>query len=196
MEKDGVLKYPHHRRQRRQDQAPVRQPLRHGQSTIDGIIRATNVLLAGKDFVVAATAGAAAGWPCGPRGMGANVIVTEVDPLQGPRGRHGRLPGHAHGRGRRRSATSSSPLTGDINVIRQGALSKMKDGAIVANSGHFNVEIDLDGAGEDSRRARDTIREFVEEYTAEERHGASTCSARDGSSTWPPPRATPPASWT
>ena len=73
---------PGHRRQRQQDQAPVRQPLRHGQSTLDGIIRATNILLAGRTVVVAGYGWCSRGIASRAQGMGANVIVTEIDPLR------------------------------------------------------------------------------------------------------------------
>ena len=80
-----------------------------GQSTIDGIVRATNVLLAGRTFVVAGYGWCGRGVAMRAKGMGAHVVVTEVDPLRGARGRDGRLPGAADGARPRRSATSSSP---------------------------------------------------------------------------------------
>ena len=133
-----------------------------GQSTIDGIIRATNVLLAGRKLVVAGYGCAGAAWPCGPRGMGAHVIVTEVDPLRALEAvmdGFGVMPMEAPPR----SATSSSRSTGDKGVIRREHLERMKDGAILANTGHFNVEIEIPALradGDESRAARPFVEEF------------------------------------
>ena len=97
--------------------------------------------------------------------MGAHVIVTEVDPMRGARGGDGGLRGDADARARPRSATSSCTATGDKNVITREHMERMKDGAILANTGHFNVEIEIaalrDARGRDARG----IREFVEEFT-------------------------------
>ncbi len=133
-----------------------------GQSTIDGIIRATNMLLAGKTFVVGGYGWCARGLAMRARGMGANVIVTEVDPLKA-------LEAVMDGF-RVMPMIEAAPigdifvtLTGDLNVIDKHHFEAMKDGAIVANSGHFNVEINIPSLEEmavDKRR----VRPFVDAY--------------------------------
>jgi adenosylhomocysteinase len=133
-----------------------------GQSTIDGIIRATNRLLAGSNFVVCGYGWCGRGVAMRARGLGANVIVTEVDPLPA-------LEAVMDGftvmpiRRAARIGDFFCTLTGDINVIRQEHFATMKDGAIVANSGHFNVELDLEGLKSISKSNR-VIRPFVEEF--------------------------------
>jgi len=118
-----------------------------GQSTIDGIIRATNRLLAGSVFVVCGYGWCSRGLAMRANGMGANVIVTEVDPLRA-------LEAVMDGFRVMPIAEASKigdffcTLTGDINVIRKEHFLVMKDGAIVCNSGHFNVELDIDGLAE------------------------------------------------
>jgi len=134
-----------------------------GQSTLDGIVRATNILLSGKTFVVAGYGWCARGLAMRARGMGANVIVTEVDPLKA-------LEAVMDGyrvmpmMDAAREGDIFCTLTGDIHVIDQHHFEVMKDGAIVANSGHFNVEINIPALEEmsDSKRL---VRPFVEEYT-------------------------------
>ena len=133
-----------------------------GQSTIDGIIRATNVLLAGKSFVVCGYGWCARGLAMRARGMGANVIVTEVDPLKA-------LEAVMDGF-RVMPMMEAAPLgdifvtlTGDINVVDKHHFEVMKDGAIVANSGHFNVEINIPALEEMSVGKR-LVRPFVEAY--------------------------------
>jgi len=133
-----------------------------GQSTLDGIVRATNILLAGKTFVVAGYGWCGRGLAMRARGMGANVIVTEVDPLPA-------LEAMMDGF-RVMPMGEAAPigdifctLTGDINVIDRPHIERMKDGAIVANSGHFNVEINipvLEELAVEKRRPR----EFIEQY--------------------------------
>lgn len=133
-----------------------------GQSTIDGIIRATNILLAGKTFVVVGYGWCARGLAMRARGMGANVIVTEVDPLKA-------LEAVMDGF-RVMPMEKAAPigdifvtLTGDINVVDKHHFEVMKDGAIVANSGHFNVEINIPALAEMSVDKR-LVRPFVEAY--------------------------------
>jgi adenosylhomocysteinase len=133
-----------------------------GQSTIDGIIRATNILLAGKTFVVAGYGWCGRGLAMRARGMGANVIVTEVDPLVA-------LEAVMDGF-RVMPMAEAAPigdifctLTGDINVIDRHHFEEMKDGAIVCNSGHFNVEVNIPALEELAKEKR-RIRQFVEEY--------------------------------
>src|SRR5438034_7007744 len=137
-----------------------------GQSTIDGIIRATNVLLAGKRFVVAGYGWVGRGVAMRARGMGAHVIVTEVDPMRA-------LEAMMDGFEVLSMSVAAEvgdvfvTATGDKGVIRQEHMVRMKDGAILANTGHFNVEIDipaLRGLAASTRPAR----EFVEEFTLED----------------------------
>jgi len=133
-----------------------------GQSTIDGIIRATNVLLAGKNFVIAGYGWCGRGLASRARGMGANVIVTEVDPLPAL---EAVMDGY-----RVMPMIEAAPIgdifctvTGDINVIDRQHFEVMKDGAIVANSGHFNVEINIP-ALESMASEKRLVRPFVEQY--------------------------------
>lgn len=134
-----------------------------GQSTIDGILRATNKLLAGSVFVVCGYGWCGRGVAMRARGMGARVIVTEVDPLKA-------LEAVMDGFDVMPIADAAKigdifvTVTGNINVISEKVFSKMKDGAIVANTGHFNVEIDIEGLERMSKSKR-LIRDFVEEYT-------------------------------
>jgi adenosylhomocysteinase len=133
-----------------------------GQSTVDGIVRATNILLAGKTFVVAGYGWCGRGLAMRVRGMGANVIVTEVDPLAA-------LEAVMDGF-RVMPMIEAAPigdifctLTGDINVIDREHFELMKDGAIVANSGHFNVEINIP-ALEEMAGERRKPRQFIEQF--------------------------------
>jgi len=134
-----------------------------GQSTIDGILRATNILLAGKNFVVCGYGWCGRGLAMRAHGMGANVIVTEVNPL---RSLEAVMNGY-----RVMSMDQAAEVgdifvttTGNINVIRSEHLQKMKDGAILANSGHFNVEIDIESL-EKLAVSRRKIRTNLEEYS-------------------------------
>jgi adenosylhomocysteinase len=134
-----------------------------GQSTIDGIVRATNVLLAGSSVVVSGYGWCGRGVAMRARGMGAHVIVTEVDPLKAL---EAVMDGYQVMPMKEASLVGDVfvTLTGDINVIRREHFETMKDGAIVSNSGHFNVEIDIEGLKKISKKKRN-MREFVEEYT-------------------------------
>jgi adenosylhomocysteinase len=134
-----------------------------GQSTLDGIIRSTNRLLAGSVFVVCGYGWCGRGVAMRAQGMGAQVIVTEMDPLKA-------LEAVMDGF-RVLPMDEAAPLgdffctlTGDIHVIREEHFQKMKDGAILANSGHFNVELDLEALDRISSGKRQ-IREFVEEFS-------------------------------
>jgi adenosylhomocysteinase len=135
-----------------------------GQSTVDGIIRATDILLAGKTVVVAGYGWCGRGFAMRCKGMGANVIITEVDPIKAL---EAAMDGYmvmpmikAAGLG-----DLFVTMTGDINVIRREHFEKMKDGAIVANSGHFNVEIDIPTLEKIAIKKREEVRRFVDEYT-------------------------------
>ncbi len=133
-----------------------------GQSTIDGIIRATNVLLAGRRFVVSGYGWTGRGVAMRARGMGAHVIVTEVDPL---RALEALMDGYEVLSIERAAEVGDvfCTATGDKHVISRGALERMKDGAILANTGHFNVEIDipaLEALAVSKRQARPNVDEF------------------------------------
>ncbi|MEE8604370.1 MAG: adenosylhomocysteinase, partial [Candidatus Aminicenantaceae bacterium] len=134
-----------------------------GQSTIDGILRATNILIAGLNFVVAGYGWCGRGVAMRASGSGAKVIVCEVDPLRA-------LEAVMDGfqvmslKDAANIGDVFVTVTGDKSVITREHFSKMKDGAIVANSGHFNVEIDIPELKSLSKKKR-TIRDFVEEYT-------------------------------
>jgi adenosylhomocysteinase len=133
-----------------------------GQSTLDGIIRATNVLLAGKTFVVCGYGWCGRGLASRASGMGAHVVVTEIDPLRGLEAvmdgyRVARLEDIAP------QADFVITVTGDYHVIDRRHLEKLKDGAIVANSGHFNDEINIEAMDELSTEVK-RVRPFVDEY--------------------------------
>ncbi len=137
-----------------------------GQSTIDGILRATNRLIAGSNFVVCGYGWCGRGVAMRAKGMGANVIITEVDPLRA-------LEAVMDGYRVMPMAEAVKvgdffvTVTGDINVIRREHFVLMKDGVILANSGHFDVEIEKNALEEMCKRKR-RIREYVDEYTLED----------------------------
>jgi adenosylhomocysteinase len=133
-----------------------------GQSTVDGIIRATNRLLAGSTFVVAGYGWCGRGVAMRASGMGAKVIVTEVDPL---RALEAVMDGYQVMPMLKAAKLGDffCTVTGDIRVLRQEHFEAMKDGVVICNSGHFNVEIDLESLAEMSKGKRQ-IRENVEEY--------------------------------
>jgi len=162
MEKSGVLKFPILAVNDAETKHFFDNRYGTGQSTIDGILRATNRLMAGSVFVVSGYGWCGKGLAMRAKGMGAHVIVTEVSPL---RALEAVMDGY-------RVATMAQAaqegdifctVSGNVNVIRKEHFLKMKNGSIVANSGHFNVELDLEGLREItvSRRA---IRDFVEEF--------------------------------
>ncbi len=134
-----------------------------GQSTMDGVIRATNILIAGRTVVVAGYGWCSRGIASRAAGLGANVIVTEVDPL---RALEAVMDGF-----RVMPMLEAAPIgdifitaTGDINVLDTHHFERMKPGAILANSGHFNVEINLRGLADMSDGKPRLVRPFVEEY--------------------------------
>lgn len=137
-----------------------------GQSTIDGIVRATNILLAGKTFVVAGYGWCGRGLASRARGMGSNVIVTEIDPLKA-------LEAVMDGYRVMKMEDAAKigdifvTLTGDINVIDEHHFAVMKDAAIVCNSGHFNVEINIPSLDKMSKNKR-LVRPFVDEYVTKD----------------------------
>jgi adenosylhomocysteinase len=163
MERDGVLQFPIISVNDADTKHLFDNRYGTGQSTVDGIIRATNRLLAGSAFVVSGYGWCGRGVANRAKGHGAHVIVCEVDPL---RALEAVMDGFQV-----MPIAKAAPLgdffctlTGDINVIRREHFLLMKDGAMVANSGHFDVELDLPGLAEASAAHR-PIRDFVEEFT-------------------------------
>jgi adenosylhomocysteinase len=163
MEREGVLAYPIVAVNDADTKHLFDNRYGTGQSTIDGILRATNVLLAGKVFVVAGYGMCGRGVASRARGMGAHVVVTEVDPL---RALEAVMDGY--------QVLPMGPaaeigdvfvtVTGNTAVIRREHFARMKDGAILANAGHFNVEIDLPALAA-LARSRRAMRPLVEEFT-------------------------------
>ncbi|TAM57745.1 adenosylhomocysteinase [bacterium] len=176
MEKDGVLPFP---------VVAVNDALtKHmfdnrygtGQSTLDGIIRATNVLLAGRTVVVAGYGWCGRGVATRAKGMGAHVIVTEIDPIKAL---EAVMDGFAV-----MPMAQAAPLgdlfitlTGDLHVVNASHAEKMKDGAIICNSGHFNDEIDIPGI-ERLAKAKSKPRTFVDQYTLAD--GRKICILGEG----------------
>jgi len=162
MAADGVLKYPIIAVNDAKTKHFFDNRYGTGQSTMDGIIRATNRLIAGASFVVCGYGWCGRGLAMRARGMGANVIITEIDPLAS-------LEAVMEGftvmpiRKAAKIGDFFCTVTGNINVIRKDHFEIMKDGAIVCNSGHFNVELDIEGLKSISKSTK-TIREFVQEY--------------------------------
>ncbi|MFH1414553.1 MAG: adenosylhomocysteinase [Elusimicrobiota bacterium] len=163
MERDGALKIPVIAVNDAKTKNLFDNRYGTGQSTVDGIIRATDILLAGKDVVAAGYGWCGRGFAMRARGMGANVIVTEIDPVKAI---EAKLDGY---RVMPMAAAAKigdlfCTLTGDINVIRVEHFKAMKDGAIVCNSGHFNVELDVAGLQKTAKKVRKNVRGFVDEY--------------------------------
>jgi adenosylhomocysteinase len=163
MERDGSLKYPIVAVNDAYTKYLFDNRYGTGQSTIDGILRATNSLLAGKNFVVGGYGWCSRGIAMRAQGLGANVIVTEVQPTRA-------LEAVMNGL-RVMSMDKAAAIgdifvtaTGDISVIRKEHMQKMKDGAIMANSGHFNVEINIKDLESLSTEKR-TMRPNLEEYS-------------------------------
>ena len=162
MEKDGALKYPMVAVNDTSTKMMFDNRYGTGQSTIDGILRASSVMIAGKTFVVCGYGWCARGIAMRARGMGANVIVTEVNPL---RALEAIMDGY-----RVMSLIAAAPQgdifvtsTGNINVIDLRHIEQMKSGAMMANAGHFNVEINipaLEGLSESKRRMRSDLDEY------------------------------------
>jgi len=164
MAKDGVLRYPIVAVNDAMTKHLFDNRYGTGQSTIDGVIRATNVLIAGKTVVVAGYGWCSRGISMRAKGLGGNVIVTEVDPL---RALEAVMDGY-----RAMPMSEAAPQgdifitsTGDVNVVDRHHFEIMKDGAIVANSGHFNVEINIPALAEMAERPPRRVRPSVDEYT-------------------------------
>ncbi len=163
MEQDGSLKYPIIAVNDAYTKYLFDNRYGTGQSTIDGIMRATSVLLAGKNFVVGGYGWCSRGIAMRAKGLGANVIVTEIQPT---RALEAVMDGY-----RVMPMAEAAPIgdifvtaTGDISVIRKEHMQKMKDGAIMCNSGHFNVEINIPDL-ESLTKAKRTMRPNMEEYS-------------------------------
>ena len=163
MEKDGVLQFPIISVNDANTKHLFDNRYGTGQSTVDGIIRATNRLLAGSTFVVSGYGWCGRGVAIRAKGHGAHVVICEVDPLRALEALMDGFPVMP--------IAKAAPvgdffctLTGDINVIRTEHFLNMKDGAIICNSGHFDAELELPGLKESSTSRR-RIREFVEEFT-------------------------------
>ena len=163
MERDGALKFPVIAVNDATTKNLFDNRYGTGQSTVDGIIRATDILLAGKNVVVAGYGWCGKGFAMRCKGMGSNVIITEVDPI---RALEAAMDGF-----RVMKMEQAAPigdlfctLTGDIHVLRGEHFDRMKDGAIVANSGHFNVEIDIPALKEMAADVRLEVRHFVDQY--------------------------------
>jgi len=163
MEKDGILKFPVVAVNDAKTKHLFDNRYGTGQSTMDGIIRATNALIAGSVVVVSGYGWCGRGVAMRAKGLGARVIVCEIDPMKA-------LEAVMDGFDVMPIAKAAPvgdifvTLTGDIHVIRKEHFAKMKHGAMIANSGHFNVELDLVGLKSISKKVR-PLREFVQEYT-------------------------------
>jgi adenosylhomocysteinase len=163
MEKDGVLRLPVIAVNDAQTKHFFDNRYGTGQSTIDGIIRATDLLLAGKNVVVCGYGWCGKGVSLRARGMGAHVIVTEIDPIRA-------LEAAMDGFQVKTIAEAAKTgelfitVTGDIHVIRGEHFAAMRDGAMICNSGHFNVELALDDLAKLAKTVNKQVREFVDEY--------------------------------
>jgi len=168
MEKDGVLPYPIISVNDALTKHLFDNRYGTGQSTIDGVLRATNLLLAGKRVVIAGYGWCGRGVASRAKGLGALVIVTEVDPLKAI---EAAMDGFEVMAMEDAAAVGDLfiTLTGNTSILRMEHFRKMKDGAILCNSGHFNVEIDLEGLSKIAKSKRD-LRDFVEEYTLPNNH--------------------------
>lgn len=163
MEKSNALKYPIVAVNDAETKYLFDNRYGTGQSTIDGIIRATNVLLAGKVFVVAGYGWCGRGLAMRARGLGANVVVTEVNPIRA-------IEAAMDGFSVKPMSEAIKigeifcTLTGNKHVLRVEHFTQMKSGAILCNSGHFNVEIDLEGLEKISKKGRMGIRSNIDEF--------------------------------
>src|SRR3989338_5356947 len=163
MERDSVQKFPVIAVNDAQTKNLFDNRYGTGQSTLDGIIRATDILIAGKNIIVAGYGWCGKGFALRCKGMGANVIVTEVNPV---RAIEAAMDGN-----RVMSMAEAAPigdlfctLTGNVNVIRIEHFAKMKDGAVVCNSGHFDVELDIKGLRMLAKEERKNVRNFVDQF--------------------------------
>jgi adenosylhomocysteinase len=164
MEKNGVLRFPVLAVNDSDTKHFFDNRYGTGQSSIDAIIRSTNVLLAGRTLVVFGYGWCGRGVASRAHGMGANVIVTEVDPT---RALEAVMDGYRVMPGIEAAAIGDIfiTVTGDINVIDKPLLERMKDGALIANSGHFNDEINIPALEQLATGGKRRVRDFVDEYT-------------------------------
>jgi adenosylhomocysteinase len=162
MEKEGVLAFPVIAVNDADTKHLFDNRYGTGQSTLDGIIRATNILLAGRTVVVAGYGMCGRGIAARAKGMGAHVIVTEVEPMRALEAVMDGLQVMSMSKAAEEGDIFVT-VTGNTSVIRQEHFTRLKDGAILCNSGHFNVEIDLDALAAIAT-ARRTVRPFVEEF--------------------------------
>jgi len=166
MEKDGVLSFPVVGVNESDTKHMFDNQYGTGQSTLDGLIRATNVLLAGKKIVIAGYGWCGRGVADRARGLGAHVTVTEINPLRALEAVMDGFPVKPMAEALKEGEIFLT-LTGDLNVIDSQHFAAMKDGAIIANSGHFNDEINIK-ALEAMSTGKRRVREFVEEYTMQD----------------------------
>jgi adenosylhomocysteinase len=166
MAKDGVLKFPVIAVNESDTKHLFDNRYGTGQSTLDGVLRATNILLAGKVVVIAGYGWCGRGVSSRARGLGARVIVTEVNPV---RALEAVMDGFEVQKleDAAREGDIFITVTGDLNVVDRPHIANMKDGAIVANSGHFNDEINIPALREQATEVR-TVRDFVEEFTLQD----------------------------
>jgi adenosylhomocysteinase len=162
MAKDGALKYPIVAVNEAMTKHFFDNRYGTGQSTLDGVIRATNILLAGKTVVIVGYGWCGRGVASRARGMGSHVIVTEVDPV---RALEALMDGYQVMPGGEAMARADIVITvtGNLNVIDRPQIERLKDGVILANSGHFNDEINIP-AIEEQTQAKRRVRAFVDEY--------------------------------
>ena len=163
MEKDGALKFPVIAVNDADTKHLFDNRYGTGQSTLDGIIRATDMLIAGKVIVVAGYGWCGKGFAMRAKGMGANVVVTEIDPIKS-------LEAAMDGFMVMPMSEAAKigdlfcTLTGNIHVLRKEHFAVMKNGAMVCNSGHFNVEIDIEAMEKLAKKVNKSIRNFVDQY--------------------------------
>jgi adenosylhomocysteinase len=167
MERNGVLRFPVLAVNESATKHLFDNRYGTGQSTIDAIVRTTNMLLAGKVFVVCGYGWCGRGVAMRARGMGAHVIVTEVDPI---RAIEAVMDGYQVMPLCEAAAIGDFfvTVTGDLNVLDTPHLERLKDGAILANAGHFNDEINIPALAQLATKGRRIVRDFVEEFTYED----------------------------
>jgi adenosylhomocysteinase len=163
MEKDGVLKLPVIAVNDAETKHFFDNRYGTGQSTLDGVIRATDMLLAGRKVVVCGYGWCGKGVAMRAKGLGAHVIVTEVNPIRGLEAAMDGLEVLEISKAARIGDLFIT-VTGNIHVIRQEHFALMKDGAMICNSGHFNVELALDDLAGLAATVNKQVREFVDEY--------------------------------
>jgi adenosylhomocysteinase len=164
MAKDGALKFPIVAVNDAKTKNLFDNRYGTGQSTLDGIIRATDILIAGKTFVIAGFGWCGRGLAMRARGMGANVVVTEIDPIKAL---EAKMEGFSV-----MTMEDAAPLgdifctlTGNVDVLRKEHFTSMKDGAVLCNAGHFDVEINIGDLRSAASDVKKDVRNFVDEYT-------------------------------